>query len=268
MSFRGQSIFTKTKLSGFHVAKTLNKIIKKKDDIIKRVQSEKANLLKSKRSNIYDVKERGERVRNDNRSVSKSDRALVKCKFYERGNCKNGETCQFRHPRVECEKFSTNECRKGIYCKDKHSRKDCMYWLRGECNKGDSCMFSHIKTPHGTQSSPRFTTPRNINSVWPNYKSGNIYEGLSFLGLGRGRSQETMPGPTMFPTTPPGLLPMSMSTPHQHPQLAATRPPPPPPPPQYHHNAQPTVFPQPMLYTDAVKLNNQVYSQSPVYLRV
>ena len=167
-------------------------------------------------------------------------RPSLKCKFYERGNCKNGEKCKYRHPDFECLKYASNECENGIFCEASHPRKDCLYWLRGDCSRGESCLFRHVRSLHGTKSTvtPPFQYPqRNLNSVWPNYKSGNIYEGLSFLGQGQGGRQSRIPIPR-GPLSPPpdfSILP----PPPMFPQLSAA---------------------PPMLYTDAVKMNNLVYT--------
>ena len=112
-------------------------------------------------------------------------------------------------------------------------------------------MYRHVNTRHGHDSNKRcnqqYNRPKNINSVWPNYKDSNIYENLSFLEFGRSGSQAMTAVPAMFPFPPPVQYQLPQRPDH------LTRP------------NQPAVFPQPMSYADAMKLNNQVYGQSMVY---
>ncbi|RUS16818.1 hypothetical protein BC937DRAFT_90757 [Endogone sp. FLAS-F59071] len=50
------------------------------------------------------------------------------CKFFLRGGCSKGDSCQFRH-------HNNNGGRdKAVVCK---------HWLRGLCKKGDQCEFLH-----------------------------------------------------------------------------------------------------------------------------
>ncbi|KAG1676418.1 Cleavage and polyadenylation specificity factor subunit 4 [Nymphon striatum] len=70
------------------------------------------------------------------------------CTFYSKGNCRQGNSCAFRHVRGD----------RTVVCK---------HWLRGLCKKGDQCEFLHeydmTKMPecyfYSRYSNPRFELP-------------------------------------------------------------------------------------------------------------
>jgi hypothetical protein len=63
----------------------------------------------------------------------------AKCRFYERGNCNNGDSCKFYHDNTKKYKNIVEVTK-------------CKYFERGNCNFGDSCKFIHEKSVIGTFS--------------------------------------------------------------------------------------------------------------------
>lgn len=80
------------------------------------------------------------------------------CRFYQTGDCLNGELCPFAHPTQRCRNFTADGwCPYGVHCHYWHDQKNtalatrdcrpvqkiCRFFLNGQCNYGDSCSYSH-----------------------------------------------------------------------------------------------------------------------------
>ena len=67
----------------------------------------------------------------------------VRCKFYNRGFCKEGKRCTFFHPQDICHEYEySGQCSQGSSCKLRHPRK-CRYWLQGDCWRLETCVYFH-----------------------------------------------------------------------------------------------------------------------------
>ena len=64
-----------------------------------------------------------------NKSLSKD----TKCKFFNRGFCRDGMGCDFIHPKEDCQEFlDTGVCSsRGVY------------WLDGKCWRKETCVYQH-----------------------------------------------------------------------------------------------------------------------------
>ena len=66
-----------------------------------------------------------------------------RCKYYNKGFCKEGNRCEFFHPQDNCQEFEcSGQCSQGSSCKLRHPRK-CRYWLRGDCWRLENCVYLH-----------------------------------------------------------------------------------------------------------------------------
>jgi hypothetical protein len=68
---------------------------------------------------------------------------MIKCKFYNRGYCKEKDSCEFVHPEETCQEFiDTGYCSAGRLCHGRHPHK-CRFWQEGSCHRDSSCAFQH-----------------------------------------------------------------------------------------------------------------------------
>ena len=75
-------------------------------------------------------------------------RSTKKCKYFNRGYCKNVELCPFSHPQEVCqEHLSSGKCSDYGSCQKRHPR-ECRYWKKHECFHGGSCLYLHQKIPN------------------------------------------------------------------------------------------------------------------------
>ena len=97
-----------------------------------------------------------------------------KCKFYERGFCKNREWCKFRHPSKKCKKYENSKCDEGIRCESRHPQKDCLFWMRGDCLREDKCLFRHDRAKHDNKNNNVRNNKHTTNPIYANSEHGNI----------------------------------------------------------------------------------------------
>ena len=77
-----------------------------------------------------------------NKNRVKSQR---RCRFYNRGFCKEGSVCSFFHPSENCKEFCTSGfCSKRESCLQRHPFQ-CKYWSKGYCWRKESCLYLHKK---------------------------------------------------------------------------------------------------------------------------
>jgi hypothetical protein len=67
----------------------------------------------------------------------------TRCKYFNRGFCREESRCKFLHPSEVCHEFETSgRCSQGSRCSLRHPRK-CRYWVRGDCWRLESCVYLH-----------------------------------------------------------------------------------------------------------------------------
>ena len=73
--------------------------------------------------------------------TQQNEETSQKCEFYNRGYCKNGEDCDYKHPDKVCLKANCfNE-----KCHDRHPNP-CWWGLRCKFHNKNMCLFSHDTT--------------------------------------------------------------------------------------------------------------------------
>ena len=66
-----------------------------------------------------------------------------RCKWWNRGFCREKESCAFAHKKEDCEEHLKGRCTKKD-CKTLRHRKNCKYFSSEEgCYRGDSCQYLH-----------------------------------------------------------------------------------------------------------------------------
>ena len=105
------------------------------------------NILKEKYSKLMDIIENllAALSQSEMEKIKKNEekKKWIKCKFYNRGYCKEGATCEFAHPEENCQEFiDTGSCSAGRLCHGRHPHK-CRSWLQGSCYRGSSCAYQH-----------------------------------------------------------------------------------------------------------------------------
>ena len=143
----------------------------------------------------------GESKKNEVPKVNPKVKFQPKCKFHEKGFCKNAKRCKYRHPSKICEDHEDSHCREGIMCDKRHPQTDCVYWMRGYCSKKEKCLYRHVRAKHGSRTNRHNRNDKQIsNPIYINSKRGNIFEHISpFLVNGGGVSRP----PQFFPVPPP-----------------------------------------------------------------
>ena len=68
-----------------------------------------------------------------------------KCKYEDKGKCKNGPKCLYIHPKQTCQEHGKlGSCQHRNVCQLRHPLKICFQWEKGEqCLRGDQCRFRH-----------------------------------------------------------------------------------------------------------------------------
>ncbi|KAI1269055.1 hypothetical protein F5Y18DRAFT_439621 [Xylariaceae sp. FL1019] len=68
----------------------------------------------------------------------------TRCIFFQRGNCKNGDSCRFSHARAPSPDALAQP--------DGRSRVPCKFYNQGNCNKGKACPYRHEEQPTPSSS--------------------------------------------------------------------------------------------------------------------
>ena len=81
----------------------------------------------------------------ESRDKEKERKEIKRCKWWNRGYCREKESCSFDHPSGNCEDHLKGRCRsKG--CKILRHRKICKYFITDtECHRGETCEYLHEK---------------------------------------------------------------------------------------------------------------------------
>jgi hypothetical protein len=73
----------------------------------------------------------------------KEKKLKVRCKFYNKGFCREGSACDYSHPAEDCvEHCSTGSCSQERFCPYRHPNK-CKFWSSGKCWRESNCVYLH-----------------------------------------------------------------------------------------------------------------------------
>ena len=76
---------------------------------------------------------------------TKERKIQSKCRYYNRGYCKEGERFSFFHSNEDCQEYiDSGNCSQGRRCWQRHPQK-CKYWLRGKCWRQEACVYLHVE---------------------------------------------------------------------------------------------------------------------------
>ena len=125
------------------------------------------NILREKYDNLLDIVEKllaalseSELQRIERKKLKKS----IKCKYFNRGYCKEGSSCDFVHPQSICKEFvDVGTCESGQRCPRRHPRK-CRYWREGNCWRGSSCAFQHQEKDRLMENDDKEHEAKNDNN--------------------------------------------------------------------------------------------------------
>ena len=68
-----------------------------------------------------------------------------RCKYHNKGYCKQGLGCSFSHANDICEEYLySGSCNRGRDCPQRHPRQ-CRHWYKGRCWRANNCAYLHKK---------------------------------------------------------------------------------------------------------------------------
>ena len=77
---------------------------------------------------------------------NKFNKSKKKCRYWNRGYCREGSECTWYHEEIDCWSFVQEGHCKEKRCMKRH-RKTCRYWAYRDigCLRGDQCQYLHQK---------------------------------------------------------------------------------------------------------------------------
>ena len=88
---------------------------------------------------------------NEELKISDRINTKIKCKFYNRGYCREKSECKFSHLNEICQQYyEFGVCEEGRGCKERHPNK-CKFWLKGDCWRGENCLYLHKEDDFGME---------------------------------------------------------------------------------------------------------------------
>ena len=107
------------------------------------LQHEQAGLNQKYNHLLSIVTEILKSLTNEELKISERINTKIKCKFYNRGYCREKSECKFSHLNEICQQYyEFGVCEEGRGCKERHPNK-CKFWLKGDCWRGENCLYLH-----------------------------------------------------------------------------------------------------------------------------
>ena len=114
----------------------MDEIIVANSDAIKIIKSEVENIKQNKKDN--------EKTHQTLENISKNNQVKgIKCKYNDRGYCRNKQQCKYLHSNIVCEKRTKGEVCENNYCSFRHPRKCQFFKIKNGCRFGISCQYVH-----------------------------------------------------------------------------------------------------------------------------
>ena len=78
-----------------------------------------------------------------NKKIDKEKKPNIRCKFFNKGFCREGSACNYSHPEEDCvDHCSTGSCSQERVCSYRHPNK-CKFWSSGQCWRESNCVYLH-----------------------------------------------------------------------------------------------------------------------------
>ena len=99
------------------------------------------DIIKNQKKNIDILKEKKEEEDIEQPKDKKGKRSK-RCRYWNRGFCREKSSCLFSHVKEDCESFQKEGSCYDRTCKKRH-RKECRYYSKGNCFRGNRCEYKH-----------------------------------------------------------------------------------------------------------------------------
>ena len=114
----------------------MDEIIVANSDAIKNIKSEVKNIKQNKKDN--------EKTYTKLEKITSNDQVKgIKCKYNNRGYCRNKQQCKYLHSNIVCEKHIKGEVCENNHCSLRHPRKCLFFRMKSGCRFGVSCQYVH-----------------------------------------------------------------------------------------------------------------------------
>ena len=85
-----------------------------------------------------------------------------RCRYFNKGFCKDGKSCDFLHPVNICPEYrDSGGCSQGSVCKERHPQR-CKFWSRGNCWRNETCVYLHNVEDLNTESDEKESEPEEV----------------------------------------------------------------------------------------------------------
>ena len=130
---------------------------------------EELNMERAKVKSLTEVVNQQSKVihtlqKKDKSETSNTRSKKVKCRYWNRGFCKNGNDCKFHHYEKDCETYLKTETCEDRKCKKRH-RKLCRYFQSKEgCYRNEACQYLHELTTNDNKTKKNQTNEDNCSN--------------------------------------------------------------------------------------------------------
>ena len=132
------------------------------EDLKEEIEEEKAK-VKNLNEVVNKQKQIIETLQRKSEGNTSKVKSRIKCRYWNRGFCKEGDNCTFYHHEEDCESFLENGNCEDRRCIKRH-RKFCRYFREEEgCYRNDICQYLHLepkKNKEGRQEKAKGNTEK------------------------------------------------------------------------------------------------------------